>query len=138
MAQLAFSVLSTGIFMYPLISSMIKPNPALATVVSVTVGSTGLKNDTANMAGNVPNIAVYAEDGTEIGRAYGSNKKVWPAGGTQFVSINPNKGMDGRQATYVSFATGGNNAICISAVTVAWPDSTTPKGVSNIPLCSLS
>ena len=79
------------------------------------------------MDGNIPNIAVYAEDGTEIGRAYGSNKKTWAAGTTNFVSINPNKGMDGRQATYVSVGTGGNDAICFSAVSVAWPDNSSPK-----------
>lgn len=35
--------------------------------------------------------------------------------------------MDGKQATYVSVAYGGNDAICISAVSVAWPDNSTPK-----------
>jgi len=72
-------------------------------------------------------FAVYGEDGTEIGRAYGSNKHTWVAGSTNFVNINPNKGMDGVQATYVSVGTGGNDAICISAVSVAWPDGSTPK-----------
>ena len=127
MAGLAFSVLTTGIFLYPLISGLIKPNTAEATIVAITVGSTGIKDNSLGMEGNIPNVAVYAEDGTEIGRAYGSNNQIWDAGSTKFVTINPNAGMHGRQATYLSVATGGKNAICISAVSVAWPDSTTPK-----------
>jgi hypothetical protein len=127
MAGMAFSVLTTGIFLYPLISGLTKTNPAKATVVAITIGSTGIQGSSAGIDGNIPNIAVYAEDGTEIGRAYGSNKKTWAAGTTNFVSINPNKGMDGRQATYVSVGTGGNDAICISAVSVAWPDNSSPK-----------
>jgi hypothetical protein len=125
---LAFSVVATGVFMYPLISNLVKPNSAKATVVAITVGSTGVQNDNQGMEGNVPNLAVYAENGEKIGYAHGTNKKVWAAGTTNFVSINPDKGMEGRQATYVSIANGGANAICISAVSVAWPDNSTPKG----------
>lgn len=118
MASLAFSVLTTGVFLYPLIAGLVKPNSAKATVVAITVGSTGIQNNNQGMEGNVHNIAFFAEDGTEIGRQHGS-KKTWAAGTTNFVSINPDKGMDGKQATYVSVSNGGNNAICISAVSVA-------------------
>jgi hypothetical protein len=128
MAGLAFSVLSTGIFLYPLISGLVKPSPSAATMVTISVGSTGLKDNEEGMSGNIPNIAVYAEDGTQIGRAYGSNKKTWAAGTTNTVQINPDPGQQGKQATYVSVQTGGNDALCISAVTVAWPDDNNPKG----------
>lgn len=69
MAGMAFSVVTTGIFLYPLIAGLTKPNPAKATVVALTLGSTGVQHDNGNMGGNIPTIAVYAEDGTEIGRS---------------------------------------------------------------------
>jgi hypothetical protein len=127
MAGLAFSVITTGIFLYPVIEGLIKPNPDKSTLVAITLGSTGVQGDNGQMGGSIPTVAVYAEDGTEIGRSYGSGKKAWSAGSIKYVQVNPNKGMDGRQATYVSVATGGNDAICISAISVAWPDGSTPK-----------
>lgn len=95
-AGLAFGVATAVIFLYPLISGLIKPNPAKATIVALTLGSTGVQNDSGGMGGNIPTIAVYAEYGTEIGRSYGSDKKTWSGSSTNFVSINPNRGMDGR------------------------------------------
>jgi hypothetical protein len=127
MAGLAFSVITTGIFLYPVIDSLIKPNPDKATLVHFTLGSTGLHDDSGPMGGSVPTVAVYTEDGTQIGISYGSSKKAWSAGSEKYVTINPNKGMDGRQATYVTVVTGGNDALCISALSVAWPDGTAPK-----------
>ncbi|KAF2664830.1 hypothetical protein BT63DRAFT_459443 [Microthyrium microscopicum] len=128
MASAAFSVITTGISMYPMFKAMTEPNKAEATLVKITLGSTGLNRDPGSMGGNIPHVSVYADDGVLIGRAKGNSKKNWTPGSTYPVSINPEHGQQGKQATYVTVAAAGNDAICISGISVAWPDGSDPRG----------
>jgi hypothetical protein len=130
MAGLAFSILSTGVFLVPLLQGLLKPNQTKATVVAFTVGSTGIAGQEGRMGGNPPQVTVYTEDGSRIGSTGDINVDTtteWHPGSTQYISINPEKGMEGKQATYVSVQAGGSNEICISAISVAWPDGSSPK-----------
>jgi hypothetical protein len=86
--------------------------------VKVTLGSTGIHGNNGNLGGNIPNVAIFTDNGHLIGRTDGNAKKNWGDGTTNPVLIYPYKGMEGKQATYFAFSRGGNDAICISAISV--------------------
>jgi hypothetical protein len=126
MAGMAFSVAATGFFLYPALRDIIAGNSADNTMVKITLGSTGVQGGD-DFGGNIPTVGIYSEDGTLIGRTDGSHKNTWASGSTNSVAVKPNKGMKGTQATYVSVSSGGDDAICIAAVSVAWADGSDPK-----------
>jgi hypothetical protein len=127
MAGMAFSVLSTGFFLYPVIKDLLPSNTAGDTLVKITVGSTGIQGEPDYMGGSIPYISLFTEDGELLGRASGNGKKTWAYGTTNPVYVKPNNGMAGKQATYVAVGAGGSDAICISAISVSWPDGSNPK-----------
>lgn len=50
----AFGLADIGFLLAPIIKEARTPDPKDATLVKVTLGSTGIQGDTGNMQGNIP------------------------------------------------------------------------------------
>ena len=126
MAQILSAAIN-GFFLYDGIKALIpSPNSKLATQVQISIGSTGVHGNSDLMGGNIPNIQLWTESGDLIGSAPGDSKKVSGPGSTIPISVNPNKGMENEKASYIAVSAGGNDGICISAISVAYPDGSAP------------
>jgi hypothetical protein len=64
MAGLAFSIVSTGIFLVLLFQDLLKPNLSKATIVTFIIGSTGIADNGSRIDGNPPQVSIYAKDGS--------------------------------------------------------------------------
>ena len=79
------------------------------------------------MGGTIPNIQIFTEDGLITGSAYSNFKGEGKLGDDIPILVQPNKGMEDAKAGYVGTSAAGNNAICITAVSVAPPSGKAPR-----------
>lgn len=120
----ALGLAATGLFAYPTIKDLIPNHDSDATLVKIQLGTMGIHGKDDLMGGNTPNIQLWTEAGDLIGSAKGGAKVA--SGGSTTIKVLPNKGMKGTQASYMAISAGGIDAICISAISVAWPDGSDP------------
>ena len=116
----ALGLAATGFFVYPTIKDLIPNHDVDATIIKIQLGTMGIHGKDDLMGGNTPNIQLWTEAGNLIGSASGG--AIIASGGSATIKVLPNKGMKGTQASYIAVSAGGNDAICISSISVAWPD----------------
>lgn len=75
----------------------------------------------AQADGNQPGVALFAEDGTLIGRTPGTSKK-WAEGSHVDVTVKAERGQDNRPGAYLAISDGGIDAICVAAIEISHPD----------------
>ncbi len=105
----------------PLITDLIAPPKDQTTRVRVLLGSNATFS--ANLSGNLPSVALWDEFGQSIGTTF-SDGKVVPQGNHKEISVEANATVGNIAPAYISVVNGGNDAICISAISVTAPDST--------------
>lgn len=114
------ALLAFGFAMMPLLESAIPDVPASdRTAIRIGAGKPFHDESEASFGGNRPTIALFDVGGYNLGAEDGGDKI--QAGDYHDYSIkmpDDNRG----QAEYILIASGGNDAICISYVTVTWPD----------------
>lgn len=123
MAAAVFKVIGLvmgAIDMAPMLQSMLPARTGVETTVRIGVG-TSIHKD-ANTGGDTPGIRLFDVMGRDIGEARGSKKNKIVDGGYKDITVKAAKGMEGRQAQYISISKGGNDALCIAYITMTWPD----------------
>ncbi|KAF1949403.1 hypothetical protein CC80DRAFT_581401 [Byssothecium circinans] len=123
MAGAVFSVIGLvgGILdLAPMFGSMIPPKSGSETTVRIGVGTSINKQDSTG--GDTPGIRLFDVMGRDIGQASGSSKAKILDGGYKDITVKAAKGMEGRQAQYISVSQGGNDALCISYISMTWSD----------------
>ena len=73
--------------------------------------------------GNHPGISLWDEDGRYIGHENGNSKIVNENSYVDLV-VPHKKELEGVSAGYISISNGGNDAICIAQIDMAFPDGT--------------
>ncbi|KAK8904838.1 hypothetical protein QC760_007175 [Botrytis cinerea] len=72
--------------------------------------------------GNIPGIRLFNVAGRLISDMEGSSKNNIADDSWEDIKLPASDDLGGRQAQYISAVSGGNDAICISYITVTWPD----------------
>ncbi|KAL1626478.1 hypothetical protein SLS56_006789 [Neofusicoccum ribis] len=122
MAAAAFNVIGIifgVISMAPMLESMLPDRSDRETTIRIGVGLT--TNSDGNTAGDTPGIRIFDVMGRDIGEARGSKNNI-ADGGFKDITVTASKEQQGRQAQYISVSKGGNDALCISYISVTWPD----------------
>ncbi|KAK7977803.1 hypothetical protein PG988_005293 [Apiospora saccharicola] len=122
MANVAFNVIGLllGVVgMAPMLNSMLPDKSDRETTVRIGVGTSIKGEDTTG--GNTPGIRIFDVMGRDLGEARGS-KKVIADGGFKDIVVTASSDKQGRQAQYLSVSKGGNDALCISYISMTWPD----------------
>lgn len=110
--------------MIPLLDEAFPSNIAKTTVVRIIVGiSTSEETqDKDSLQGNIPGIQLFDVAGRLISDMEGSSKNKIADGSQEDIKLPASDDLGGRQAQYISAISGGNDGICISYITVTWPD----------------
>ncbi|KAF7948942.1 hypothetical protein EAE96_008121 [Botrytis aclada] len=113
-----------GLTMLPLLDEAFPNTIAKTTVVRIGVGtSTSEKTqDKDSLSGNIPGIRLFDIVGRLISDIKGSSKSKIADGSWKDIKLPASDDLGGRQAPYISVISGGADAICISYITVTWPD----------------
>ncbi|RDL36634.1 Uncharacterized protein BP5553_05986 [Venustampulla echinocandica] len=122
MAAAAFNVIGLifgVVSMAPMLKSMLPDRSDSETTIRIGVGTSIRGSDATS--GNTPGIRIFDVMGRDIGEARGS-KKVISDGGFKDIKVSASSKEQGRQAQYISVSKGGNDALCISYISVTWPD----------------
>ncbi|KAK8006659.1 hypothetical protein PG991_012956 [Apiospora marii] len=122
MANVAFNVIGLllGVVgMAPMLNSMLPDKSDRETTIRIGVGTSIKGSDTTG--GNTPGIRIFDVMGRDLGEARGS-KKVIADGGFKDIVVTASSDKQGRQAQYLSVSKGGNDALCISYISMTWPD----------------
>ncbi|KAI0967021.1 hypothetical protein F4678DRAFT_465826 [Xylaria arbuscula] len=113
-AILSFILDAVGIASFGLFASQLKKGNEDAnsmTYVEVVIGS-----GDPTMAGAMPNIAIWNEDGERLGQYKRSSRKV-KEGQDEVISITHNEGAHrAEQATYIMLSNPDDDAVCISGI----------------------
>ena len=92
-----------------------------ATMVRICIGLSS--HEGSEMGGHTPNIALFDAVGRKNGRSYiNSEKRKVEEGAFTDIKIKGRKGAETRQSEYISVSQGGDNAVCIAYISMAWPD----------------
>ncbi|KAL9087510.1 MAG: hypothetical protein Q9165_006621 [Trypethelium subeluteriae] len=89
--------------------------------VRVALGLSSSASDGSSLSGNVPSVALWDDDGNELGSAAGSRKDTIAAG--NFKDITVNQGHDNGEPTYIGISAGGDDAICVSYISITSPSA---------------
>ncbi|KAM0148799.1 hypothetical protein ACHAPC_006340 [Botrytis cinerea] len=81
------------------------------------------KTTVVRISGNIPGIQLFDVAGRLVSDMEGSSKNNIADGSWEDIKLPASDDLGGRQAQYISAVSGGNDAICISYITVTWPDS---------------
>lgn len=110
--------------MIPLLDEAFPNKIAKTTVVRISVEtSTSEETQDDSLQGNIPGIQLFDVAGRLVSDMEGSSKNNIADGSWEDIKLPASDDLGGRQAQYISAVSGGNDAICISYITVTWPDS---------------
>ncbi|THV53290.1 hypothetical protein BGAL_0054g00010 [Botrytis galanthina] len=122
-----------GLTMLPLLDEAFPNRIAKTTVVRIGVGtSTSEKTqDKDSLSGNIPGIRLFDVAGRLISDIEGSSKNKIADGSWEDIKLPASDDLGGRQAQYISVISGGTDAICVSYITVTWPDGLKESWMGN-------
>ncbi|KAF2239653.1 hypothetical protein EV356DRAFT_499837 [Viridothelium virens] len=89
--------------------------------VRVALGLGTSANDGSSLSGNVPTLALWDDVGNMLGSVAGSHKQTIAAGNFQDITVD--QGDNNGEPTYIGISAGGNDAICISYISITSPSS---------------
>lgn len=129
-----FGLVMGVVSLIPLAEQMIPDTSYLDTVVTIGVGG---GDDKADTKGDRPGIRLFDEYGRDIGERRGNNYKTLKDGTTSdpnrnVIKIKASEKIGSKQATYISVSKGGDDALCISYISVKWPDKGTQMWTGDI------
>jgi len=119
MAANIIGLLLGAVTMIPFLESLMPDQADQTTTVRIGVGLS--TNNDANTKGNTPGIALFDVVGRSVGTQSGSSDTIADGGFSDIKVIAPDDAA-GRQAEYISVSKGGNDALCIAYISMAWPD----------------
>ncbi|KAI9703110.1 MAG: hypothetical protein M1820_005982 [Bogoriella megaspora] len=85
------------------------------TTVRVGLGMSADRNDGSSLGGSAPGAAIWADDGSKVGYTEPSGDKIDPSG---YTDVKIDQGSHEAYPTYLVVAAGGNDAICISYISM--------------------
>lgn len=89
--------------------------------VRIGLGLSDANDDGSNMSGNPPSVALWDDLGNELGSTPGSTKNTIHAGNFQDITVD--QGHNTGEPVYVGISAGGDDAICISYISLTSPSS---------------
>jgi hypothetical protein len=120
-----------GFFILPLLEEMFSTGvPPHATAIKFGVGlnnitfdNTALKGGDPSLGGNAPHIALFDTNGKYLGETGNAGYIDDGSSASDANAILVTMNADS-QAEYMALSAGGDDAICLSYITMTWPDST--------------
>ena len=105
----------------PVFKDLFEPKKDLITTVKITLGMELDRSLPASLSGNVPGVALWDELGRSIGTVPGSGT-ILPQGNFVNVEIQAKEEVGNVRPSYLAVSTDGDDAICIAALTITFPD----------------
>jgi len=87
----------------------------------------------SSLAGGIPEVVLWNERGDYAGYAYNEEKKMKGVGEGDFHDVLVNYENHNARAPYVQLRASSNDAICVSAVQVMYPDGGTEILLGDVP-----